>query len=105
MANPASGQPGKHRCLLPPTRKPGAATGINPMEHVFLLLVYLGVGDSRNLVSNDMYFRSIVECNFFAAEIARRYGTYSSLDAIDPRDRTTVYCIPKLINTENVEVY
>lgn len=75
------------------------------MEHVFLLLVYLGVGDERYLASNDMYFRSILECNFFAAEIAKRYGTHSSLDAIDRRDRATVYCIPKLVNTKSVEVY
>jgi len=75
------------------------------MEHVFLLLVYLGIRDDRNLVSNDMYFRSITECNFFAAEIAKRYGTHTSLDAIDGRDRATVYCIPKLIDPNSVKVY
>ena len=42
------------------------------MEHVFLLLVYLGTGDFRKLTSGDMYFRSITECNFFAKEAAKK---------------------------------
>ena len=49
------------------------------MEHVFLLLVYLGTGDFRKLTSGDMYFRSIIECNFFAREAAKRYGNYSQV--------------------------
>jgi len=75
------------------------------MEHVFLLLVYLGVGDSRNLISNDMYFRSITECNFFASELAKRYGNYRYYSYIDQKDRVTAYCIPKLIDPNSVKVY
>jgi len=32
--------------------------------HVFLLLVYLGTGEDRRLVSGDAYFASITTCNF-----------------------------------------
>jgi hypothetical protein len=73
--------------------------------HVFLLLVYLGVGDDRVLVSNDMYFRSILDCNFFASEVSKRYGNYQYSDWIDNRDKVTAYCIPKYINPSTVEVY
>jgi hypothetical protein len=75
------------------------------MEHVFLLLVYLGAGDGRNLISNDMYFRSITDCNFFASELAKRYGNYRYYSYIDPKDRVTAYCIPKLIDPNSVKVY
>lgn len=75
------------------------------MIHVFLLMVYLGVGDDRRLVSNDMYFRSILDCNFFAGEIAKRFGSYGSLDGIDPRDRVTAYCIPNYVTDGSVEIY
>lgn len=73
--------------------------------HVFLLLVYLGVGDDRVLVSNDMYFKSILNCNFFASEVSKRYGNYQYSDWIDNRDKVTAYCIPKYINPNTVEVY
>ena len=73
--------------------------------HVFLLLVYLGVGDDRVLVSNDMYFKSILDCNFFASEVSKRYGNYQYSDWIDNRDKVTAYCIPKYINPSTVEVY
>jgi hypothetical protein len=75
------------------------------MEHVFLLLVYLGAGDGRNLISNDMYFRSITDCNFFASELAKRYGNYRYYSYIDPKDRVTAYCIPKYIDPDSVKVY
>jgi hypothetical protein len=73
--------------------------------HVFLLLVYLGVGDDRVLISNDMYFRSILNCNFFASEVSKRYGNYQYSDWIDNRDKVTAYCVPKYINPDTVEVY
>ena len=46
------------------------------MIHVFLLLVYLGSGDDRKLVSGDMYFRNINTCNYFASRLAKKYGNY-----------------------------
>lgn len=75
------------------------------MIHVFLLMVYLGTGDDRRLISNDMYFRSLLDCNFFASELAKRYGNYYSIDRMDPRDRVTAYCIPKYIKDKSVEIY
>lgn len=75
------------------------------MVHVFLLLVYLGVGDSRTLVSNDMYFRSILDCNFFASRITKRYGNYYYNYLSDPKDRVTAYCLPKYITEGSAKVY
>jgi hypothetical protein len=75
------------------------------MIHVFLLLVYLGVEDDRRQVSNTMYFESIIDCNYFAAEIAKRFGSYGSLDGIDPRDRVIAYCVPQQVAKGSVEIY
>jgi hypothetical protein len=75
------------------------------MEHVFLLLVYLGVGDSRSLISNNMYFWSVNDCNYFAGQVSKRYGNYHYRDYVDPKDRVTAYCIPKYINPDNVRIY
>ena len=64
------------------------------MVHVFLLQLYLGIGDQRRLISNDMYFRNVTSCNFFAKELSKIYSTYS---AMDKRDRATAYCVPKFV--------
>ena len=75
------------------------------MEHVFLLLVYLGTGDFRKLTSGYMYFRSVTECNFFAKEAAKRYGNYEFNYLMDQRDRVTAYCVPKYVKKGSIEVY
>ena len=75
------------------------------MMHVFLLMVYLGTGDSRKLISNDMYFRSVTDCNYYAKELTKRYGNYQSIDRMDSRDRVTAYCVPKYIKKDSIEVY
>lgn len=75
------------------------------MIHVFLLMVYLGTGDDRRLVSNNMYFASIVDCNYFASQVSKRYGNYSHLEYLHPKDRVTAYCVPKHIKAGSVEVY
>mgnify|MGYP001291177271 CR=1 FL=1 len=75
------------------------------MVHAFLLLVYLGTGDARQLISNDMYFRSIDDCNYFASRVAKRYGNYSYRDLMDSKDRVTSYCVPKYINADDVRLY
>lgn len=73
------------------------------MIHAFLLMVYLGIGDDRRLISNDMYFRDVRTCNFFAKELSKRYSTYA---AMDKRDRATAYCVPKYIREGGgVEIY
>ena len=75
------------------------------MMHVFLLMVYLGTGDDRKLVSNNMYFRSIDRCNYFASQVSKRYGNFKYNSYLDPKDRVTAYCLPKYINTKNIEIY
>jgi len=75
------------------------------MLHVFLLLVYLGTGDTRELISDNMYFRSIDDCNYFASQLAKRYGNYRHYHALDPRDKVTAYCVPKYVQNGSVEVY
>jgi hypothetical protein len=75
------------------------------MMHVFLLMVYLGVGDSRKVISDNMYFRSVTDCNFYAKELTKRYGNYQSIDRMDSRDRVTAYCVPKYIKKDSIEVY
>ena len=73
------------------------------MIHAFLLMVYLGIGEDRKLISNDMYFRDVRTCNFFAKELSKRYSTYS---AMDKRDRATAYCVPKYIKEGGrLEIY
>ena len=64
-----------------------------PMRHVFLLLMYLGVGDEKRLVSGDMYFRDLNECTWYARELHKQGP-----------NTITVYCLPKLVD-KNVKVY
>ena len=52
-----------------------------------------------------MYFESITECNYFASELAKRYGNYRYYSYIDPKDRVTTYCVPKYVNPNNVRIY
>lgn len=75
------------------------------MVHAFLLLVYLGTGDSRSLISGDMYFYDIVECNWYAKQVSKRYGNYRYRDNIPPEDRVTAYCVPKHIKKDSVRIY
>lgn len=37
--------------------------------HAFLLTVWVGVGDDKRKVSDDMYFESIDRCTYFARRI------------------------------------
>jgi hypothetical protein len=77
--------------------------------HVFLLQLYLGTGEYRRLVSSDMHFYSITECNMYAKELTNRYGNYGSIDWIDPKDRATAYCVPVVLDKniigESIKVY
>lgn len=76
------------------------------LVHVFLLQLYLGTGDTRKLISNDMYFRSVVECNYFAQQLGKRYGNYQYIDYMDPRDRATAYCVPRYLQEgSGVKIY
>ena len=56
-------------------------------------------------MSADMHFLSVTECNYFAAEVSKRYGNYRYRDYLDPKDRVTAYCVPKYVEKGSVEVY
>lgn len=62
------------------------------MIHVFLLFVYVGVGEDKRLVSNDMYFRSVDDCVYFAQRLHKQ------------GQKITAYCLPQLVD-ENTKVY
>ena len=71
------------------------------MIHVFLLLVYVGVGSNRTLVSDDMCFRSIHYCNYFAEHLAKRYGYRTN----PKQDLGVAYCVPKHVYPQEVKIY
>ena len=62
------------------------------MIHAFLLFVYVGLNEDRRLVSNDMYFRDLNECLFFAQKLHKQGETI------------TAYCLPKLVD-ESIRIY
>ena len=62
------------------------------MIHAFLLFVWVGIGEDRRLVSNDMYFRDLNECVFFAQKLHKQ------------GQNITAYCLPKLVD-ENIKTY
>lgn len=70
--------------------------------HAFLLTVYLGV----NIVSNDMYFRNINDCKYFAERLNRQPAVPNA----DPQEdaprfiKYTAVCVPKRIGN-NAKVY
>ena len=70
-----------------------------------MLLVYLGTGDDRRLESGNMHFESIIECNYFASQVTKRYGNYNYRDYIDAKDRATAYCVPRQVKSGTVKVY
>ena len=61
------------------------------MIHAFLLFVYL----DGKLVSNDLYFRSIDDCTYFARALHNQAG----------KRKITAYCLPKLTDPDKVKVY
>ncbi len=69
--------------------------------HVFVLMVYLGYGDDRILLSEDMYFHRVDFCNKVASEVVKRYSTHG----IEVEDRVVAYCVPKYLNQVPKNVY
>ena len=62
------------------------------MKHAFLLFVFLGVGEDKKLVSNDMYFADLNECVYFAQKLHKQ------------GENITSYCLPKMVD-EDVRIY
>lgn len=75
------------------------------MIHAFLLLLYLGTGDERQLISNDMYFYDLNDCNWYAKNLSKRYGNYKYSHNMDPKDRVTAYCVPKTVSPQSQKIY
>ncbi len=58
------------------------------MIHVFLLFVFVGLGEDKRLKSNDMYFRSVDECVYFAERLHKQ------------GQKITAYCLPVMVDKE-----
>jgi len=71
------------------------------MVHAFLLLLYIGVGNERYLASDDMYFYSVHDCNYFADNLTKRFGYRTAIK----KDLAVAYCIPKLVDPKKVTLY
>lgn len=62
------------------------------MIHVFLLFVFVGLGEEKRLKSNDMYFRSVDDCVYFAQRLHKQ------------GQKITAYCLPVMVD-KNTKVY
>ena len=62
------------------------------MIHAFLLFVFVGIGEDKRLKSNDMYFRSVDDCVYFAQQLHKQGNTI------------TAYCFPVVV-TKETKVY
>ena len=62
------------------------------MIHAFLLFVFVGVGEGSKLVSNDMHFRSIDDCVYFAQRLHKQ------------GQKITSYCLPVMVD-KDTKVY
>jgi len=62
------------------------------MIHVFLLFVFVGLGEEQRLKSNDMYFRSVDDCVYFAQRLHKQ------------GQKITAYCLPVMVD-KNTKVY
>jgi len=62
------------------------------MEHAFLLFVFLGIGEDKRLVSNDLYFRDLNDCKWYAKQLHEQGNLVTS------------YCLPKLVSND-IRVY
>ena len=58
------------------------------MIHVFLLFVFVGFGEEQRLKSNDMYFRSVDDCVYFAQRLHKQ------------GQKITAYCLPVMVDKE-----
>ena len=62
------------------------------MIHAFLLFVFVGIGEDKRLKSNDMYFRSVDDCVYFAQRLHKQGKTI------------TAYCLPVVVD-KDTKVY
>ena len=63
------------------------------MIHAFLLFVFIGIGEEKKLVSNDLYFKDLNDCLWYAQKLHKQGSEITS------------YCLPKSIDSGTVRVY
>ena len=63
------------------------------MIHAFLLFVFIGIGEDKKLVSNDLYFKDLNDCLWYAQKLHKQGS------------KITSYCLPKSIDSGTVRVY
>jgi hypothetical protein len=62
------------------------------MIHVFLLFVFIGSQGDKQLVSNDMYFKSLDDCTWYAQTLHKQGS------------QITAYCLPAIVD-KDTKVY
>ena len=65
------------------------------MITVFVLMVFIGLGENQKLHSDKMIFRSLVDCQWYAARMVRVFGNYGYTRA--GTEKITAYCLPREI--------
>tara|TARA_Y100000004_G_scaffold166900_1_gene199035 strand:- start:1568 stop:1762 length:195 start_codon:yes stop_codon:yes gene_type:complete len=60
--------------------------------HAFLLTVWVGIGEDKRKVSDDMYFRNINDCVYYAQRLHKQ------------GQKVTAYCLPVVVN-DKTKVY
>jgi hypothetical protein len=63
------------------------------MIHAFLLFVFIGIGEDKKLVSNDLYFKDLNDCLWYAQKLHKQGSEITS------------YCLPRSIDSGTVRVY
>ena len=58
------------------------------MIHVFLLFVYVGIGEDKRLTCNDMYFLDVDDCVYFAQRLSKQ------------SKNITAYCLPVVVDSK-----
>lgn len=73
------------------------------MTHAFLLIVYLG----QQMISQDMYFRNINDCKYFAERLNKQPPVPNRVADTDaPKSRSYVaVCEPRKVNQQNTLLY
>jgi len=62
------------------------------MLTVFVLTVYMGLGEDKKLIHDKMLFESLIDCQWYASRIVKTYGNYEFYRA--GTDKITAYCLP-----------
>ena len=56
------------------------------MAHAFLLFVFVGIAENERLVSNDMYFRDLNDCVWYAQKLHKQ------------GQKISAYCLPRMVS-------